>query len=106
LADQRNGWFGYDAPAKAKDPAQPRHWEGPPDKGDYHAPIDIDEALKSSDKAIWLWGSVRAHPHVPAFSGGLMDEWPAWAVDALAVCHNEASAIESFLMSQQRGPNG
>lgn len=30
------------------------------------------------------------------FSGGVWDSWPAWAVDALAICQRELQAIQAF----------
>ena len=32
----------------------------------------------------------------PLFSGGVLDSWPAWAVDALAIRKQEVAAIQSY----------
>lgn len=51
-----------------------------------------------------LWKETRKHPNAPAFSGGVYDSWPAWAVDALAIAREEVSCIEVFL--HQEAPRG
>lgn len=62
--------------------------------------MDINHALAQSRKALRLWGYARMHEHVPAFSGGLMDSWPAWAVDAIAIARSETQVIAAFLRSR------
>lgn len=32
----------------------------------------------------------------PPFSGGIWDAWPAWAVDALAICQEEVREFRAF----------
>ena len=86
--DQSIGFFGYDVQAKGA--AQFRH----------KATVDIDEAVGESIPALELWKLAQSIPGTQPFSGGILDAWPAWAVDVLAVCHNEVAAIKSYLTSE------
>lgn len=63
--------------------------------------VDIDRALAASDEALELWRVQRSHPEVPLFSGGLMDSWPGWAVDALAIARQETSAVQLYLAATE-----
>lgn len=47
-----------------------------------------------------LWQQTQKHPDVPAFSGGLLDAWPAYAVDALAIARDEVQLIRLFLAEE------
>lgn len=62
------------------------------------AVVDIDEALEDSQTSAVLdvWYSARLH-EAPAYSGGVLDAWPALMVDGLAVCRSEEMAIDRFL---------
>jgi hypothetical protein len=65
--------------------------------------VDIDEALAHWQVAAVLerWGSARMH-EAPAYSGGVLDAWPAVMVDGLAVCRSEEQAIDDFKRWKER----
>jgi hypothetical protein len=92
----RDGFFGYDVlPHRGKGPRvppQPRFV-----RGKHFAELDIARAVELSAPLVGLWATVAPHEGVPAFSGGLMDSWPAYAVDALAVCRAETAVIRAYL---------
>lgn len=46
-----------------------------------------------------LWVQTRKHPDVPPFSGGVLDAWPAWAADTIAIARNEQVLLSAFLAS-------
>lgn len=87
-ADQRNGYFGY-APA-GDGPWQFLH----------KARVDINAALAATGELMDLWLDTQKQPNAPAFSGGVLDAWPAYAVDALAIARDEYSLIRAFLMQE------
>lgn len=70
--------------------------------------MDIDEAFGDSQTSAVLeaWVTVRAYEHAPAFSGGVLDAWPALMADGLAACASEESAIRDFMRwkEQRDGP--
>lgn len=71
-------------------PAQPLHqWT-----------LGLDAALEDASDALTLWGRTRRLPEVPAFSGGLLDSWPAWAADALGIVRQEEERVSSFLQAE------
>lgn len=88
-ADQRIGFFGY-SPRTKKHAAQPRHM----------CVVDIDEALESSSDVLGLWFKSRGAPDVPLFSGGSLDAWPAWALDAFGACRDEERAVDDYLRAE------
>lgn len=47
-----------------------------------------------------LWLETQKQPNAPAFSGGVLDAWPAWAVDALAIARDEYTLIRVYLMQE------
>lgn len=59
--------------------------------------VDIEQARRESGPALEHWALSQAHPGVPLYSGGLLDVWPAWAVDALSICREEAAAVERLV---------
>ncbi len=63
--------------------------------------LDIDQAIDASRPALGLWLQARKHPEQPAFTGGVLDAWPGWAVDAIAVCRDEEAAIRFYLMHME-----
>lgn len=85
------GFFGYDGAMKKGASEQPRHM----------AVVDVDEALAVSGHSLELWLQARKHPDAPPFTGGVLDAWPAWAVDALAICRDETSAIRWYQQSKE-----
>ncbi len=44
-----------------------------------------------------LWQETQKHPDIPAFTGGMLDAWPAYAVDGLAIARDEVRLIRAFL---------
>lgn len=85
VADSKQGFLGRRPPSRGGTP-QPLH------KG---VSVDLSEALTRSGPALQLW---RAHQlGAPLYSGGVVDAWPAWAVDALQVAAEEMAAIRAFL---------
>lgn len=63
--------------------------------------VDMPRAVAFSRPALDIWGEARKHPDSPPFSGGVLDAWPAWAVDAMAICRNEEEAIRQYLQSKE-----
>lgn len=59
--------------------------------------MDIHEALHESREVLKMWLETQKHPDVPAFSGGLLDVWPAFAVDGLAICRTEVQRIRAYV---------
>lgn len=74
------------------------------------ARIDIDEALadEQTNLVLSLWADARHHADAPPFSGGVLDAWPALAVDGFAVCRQEDQAIDDYLrhLEQKEGGHG
>lgn len=89
------GVFGF-TPATQKDKG------GPVVPGQFlhRAKVDIDQALEESDELYGLFRRSQAQPTAPAFSGGVLDSWPAVAVDAFAVFKAEESAFRAWLKSE------
>lgn len=89
-ADQREGYLGWEPSEQKGLPEQPR-W--------VKAQVDIDEALADTQVCAVLdaWESARMFEGVPAYSGGLLDTWPALMVDGLAICRQEETAIGDFV---------
>ena len=89
------GFFGYE-PAKTKSgesaAAQPLHFEK----------VDIQQALSKVGHMYLMYARARMQPHVPAFSGGLLDSWPAWAVEAFEIAQQEETSVKLFLESEAR----
>lgn len=69
------------------------------------ARVDIEEALSDPRAAdvLRLWSEARRYPDAPPFSGGVLTEWPAIAVDGFATCRDEEHAIDDFLRWRERG---
>lgn len=68
----------------------------------HNAVVNITDALRFAGPFLDLWRLSSQHPGVPLWSGGLMDSWPAVAVDALGVLKAEWEAIKE-LMEVERG---
>lgn len=96
----RNGFFGWTPSGNPKESAQPRFLEG----DDYAPGFDIIQALEDVGHLLSLFAIQRSHPGVPLFAGGLLDDWPACAVDGLPICRSEYAVIEAHVANeQQRG---
>jgi hypothetical protein len=59
--------------------------------------VDIQRAVNESEDLVDLWLQTQKAPGVPAYSGGVLDSWPAEAVDALAIARSEVTMITAFL---------
>ncbi len=94
-ADQKMNFFGY-APAQTKTgekaAAQPLH----------RGRVDIQKAMVEMGNLYLMFARSRMMPNVPAFSGGLFDSWPAWAVDGFEIAQQEETAVKLFLESEAR----
>ncbi len=64
--------------------------------------INIRQAVDESREVLEMWRETQKHPDIPAFSGGLMDAWPALMVDGLAIVRREFQAISLFLREPKR----
>lgn len=88
------GFFGYSG-ATVQDgkrqPGQPLH----------HVVVDIDVAIEHTERLYSDFRFARTQSHAPAFSGGVLDSWPAESVEAFAILQAEHAAILSFLKSEQ-----
>lgn len=67
--------------------------------------MSIDAALSEPKvrDVLDCWTSARMH-EAPAFSGGVVDAWPALMVDGLAVCRAEEDAIDDWRRHLEREP--
>lgn len=63
--------------------------------------MNIRAALAATGELMELWLQTQKHPTAPAFSGGVLDAWPAYAVDALAIARDEFAIIRAFLVSSR-----
>ena len=89
-ADQAFGCFGY-TPKTHSAAAQPLHF----------AKVDIATALKDTGPAVALYLKARQFPTAPAFSGGVLDAWPGWAVSAFTALRLEESRVLSWVESER-----
>jgi len=87
-ADQRDGFFGWEA----GESGQPLHW----------ARVDVREALGESREVLEMWRETQKHPDAQPFTGGMLDAWPAWAADGLAIARIEVQRIRSYLQEARR----
>lgn len=64
--------------------------------------IDIQEALENWEVKAVLerWFSARLH-EAPAYSGGVLDAWPAVMVEGLSICRDEEQRIDSWRRHQE-----
>lgn len=54
-----------------------------------------------------MWLQAQQHPESPPFTGGVLDAWPAAAVDAFAILNAENRMIAAFLESRKKkAPHG
>lgn len=67
-------------------PPQPRHRER----------VDPERAWSEAGPALVLWATARGLKSAP-FSGGALDSWPAWALDAWPILDAEMAAVEGAL---------
>ncbi len=74
----------------------------------HFARVDIEQALEQTSHAVSLYRTARLHTNAPAFSGGVLDAWPNWAVIAFAVLRQEEAAVVAWLKAERakEQPNG
>ena len=48
-----------------------------------------------------LWTQTQKYPEAPPFSGGVLDAWPAEAVDAIAIAREETATLIDFLRGER-----
>lgn len=63
--------------------------------------VDIDEAFEVVGDVFDLYRMSRVQSNAPAFSGGVLDAWPNWAVTAFAVLRQEEMHVRAWVDSQQ-----
>lgn len=65
--------------------------------------IDIEEAIGHWEVAAVLerWFTARRH-EAAAYSGGVLDAWPAVMVDGLAICQDEEQRIDAWRNYEDR----
>lgn len=56
----------------------------------------MHEALADTEELRMMWHHSRQHPTAPAFSGGVLDSWPAVAVDGFAILDHELLMINAY----------
>lgn len=85
--------LGWNAPRAKGEVEQPRHR--------LTARIDLENVYADSivRGILQRWQVVRQYfpDAAPAYSGGLLDAWPAIDVDSFIICHAEESAIAEFI---------
>jgi hypothetical protein len=59
--------------------------------------VDLGTALVASRPALAVWRAHAATEGAALYSGGVLDAWPAWVVDALQVARDEMACIKAFL---------
>lgn len=84
------GFFGWH-PATKDTTSQPLHRQV----------LDIMTALAETRRAVDLYTKARVHSNAPAFSGGVLDAWPAWAVQAFAILRQEEMRVQAWLESER-----
>lgn len=89
-ADQRTGFFGYTVGTSGA--AQPR----------WMARVDIGHAVEAMAREVRLLRLTYELGGAQAFSGGVMDSWPAWALDALRVGREETRALDLYWQQLQQ----
>jgi len=63
--------------------------------------VNVDEALAETEELMEMCGNAFKHPTSPPFSGGVLDAWPAWAVDALAIARFERERVIAYVRSEE-----
>ncbi len=63
--------------------------------------VDIDEAFEVVGDVFELYRMSRLQSNAPAFSGGVLDAWPNWAVTAFAVLRQEETNLRAWVESKR-----
>lgn len=90
MQDQRIGYFGWQEQTNGAAP-QPL----------YKAKVDIKRAVAESADLMDLWTQMQKYPEAPPFSGGVLDAWPAEAVDAIAIAREETATLVEHLRGER-----
>lgn len=93
-AVQASGYFGLvppplEAVAKAKKAGS----TPPPPQPKHRGVVDLDEAWSDVGEAMVWCAEARRLPDTAPLSGGVLDAWPAWLVDALDIFDTECRAV-------------
>lgn len=62
--------------------------------------VDPARALEETADLRRQWYEARRFPNAPAFSGGVLDNWPAIAVDGFAVLNDEMVLINDHIREE------
>ena len=62
----------------------------------HKARVNIKQVLEEVGPVVDLYFTSRRMPEVPAFTGGLLTDWPAWAAQAWGVLRQEDMAVSAF----------
>lgn len=92
------GFLGYNPGQGGADP-QGRHWVA-------QLPAlthPLAEILTAAAPLMSLWDTEQRFPGLPLYSGGLLDSWPAVAVDALAICREEWPYVQAHVAHTKGG---
>ncbi len=90
------GVIGRNPAGKGETP-QPRFRFGKPDSPHRALAGVTPERLEAAAAPFLSFLTLAAeNDGAPLFSGGVLDSWPAWAVDALAIRKQEVAAIQAY----------
>lgn len=92
------GWFGWEAKFRKT----PKGWQDETPQPLHFFRVDLHRALSESRDLMDLWSASQQHPTAPAFSGGVLDAWPAYASEALAIARSECGRIRAFMDQESR----
>jgi len=88
-AHQAHGFFGFTPDSNG---AQPR----------WHERVDIEAAMAATADVTQAFFAGIAFPESPAFTGGVLDAWPARMVEGLGMARREWRAIQQHLSDEAR----
>lgn len=63
--------------------------------------FNLEQVVQTSAQALELWRLTQDYPGVPLYSGGLLDAWPNWALDALRICRDEFAVIRAHVAREE-----
>ncbi len=68
--------------------------------------VDIEEALLDAGPIIEAFWHVARNEGAPAWSGGVLDSWPAVLAEGLPVCREETQAVRDYMSwcKKQKNP--
>lgn len=62
--------------------------------------VEIDAALADAEPLLDRWQASQVVAGAPLYAGGVWDSWPAYVVDALAICKAETDAIGAHVRTE------